>query len=103
MPDSPRTDAAEFELHHTQAGAYMRKCANGGWVESDFARGLESENAKLARWILQHCDHWAGDHACAECFPGGGAIIPGFRCAVHVARSITEPANAPDLNVGSIK
>jgi hypothetical protein len=77
MPKSPRTDAAEFELHHTQAGAYMRKCAGGGWVESVFARGLESENAKLARWII------SADGAKTRSFRAGmkrrpeGVVSPG--------------------------
>lgn len=56
-------------------------------VQASFARSLERENAKMARWIIQHCDHWRGDHACAECFPGGENIVEGFRCAVHVANS----------------
>lgn len=51
-------------------------------------KGLERENAALARWIVYHSDHTSGDHACAECYPHGEAIKPGFRCAVHVARSI---------------
>jgi uncharacterized protein YgbK (DUF1537 family) len=29
------------------------------------------------------------DHACAECIPHGGLVKPGFRCAVHEARTGT--------------
>lgn len=57
------------------------------WVT--WYEGQKAANTKLARWIIGHCDHWNGDHACAECFPDGrsqGPIIPGFRCAVHVAK-----------------
>jgi hypothetical protein len=25
------------------------------------------------------------DHACAECFPGGDVLVPGFKCAYHTA------------------
>lgn len=77
---TPRTDAENTRL------------ADFDWSEGygellGFARELERENAKMARWIIQHCDHWSGDHACAECFPGGENIVEGFRCAVHVANS----------------
>jgi hypothetical protein len=53
-----RTDAKEHELHQTWSGAWMRKCVDGGWVESDFARDLERENAELRtngqRWQNEH-------------------------------------------------
>jgi hypothetical protein len=48
------------------------------------------------RWVLNRADEevrraapfpviW--DHACAECIPGGPLLTPGFRCAIHAARS----------------
>ena len=42
---TPRTDAEECELHMNFVGASMRKCRDGGWVDSDFARTLERELA----------------------------------------------------------
>lgn len=50
----------------------------------------DAQSVKLARWIIQHCDHWTGDHACAECFPSEASTVEGFRCAVHVARDIAK-------------
>lgn len=47
MSDTPRTDAVEHELEQGSLGGYMRRCQDGGWVEADFARQIERENAKL--------------------------------------------------------
>ena len=47
MSDTPRTDAVEHEMWQSQVGSRMRKCKDGGWVFSDFARELERENAAL--------------------------------------------------------
>ena len=49
MSDTPRTDAVEYEMWQSQVGSRMRKCKDGGWVASDFARELERENAALRR------------------------------------------------------
>ncbi len=27
---------------------------------------LRERNEKLTRWIVNHCDHWSGDHACGD-------------------------------------
>ena len=47
MSDTPRTDEVEYEMWQSQVGSRMRKCKDGGWVFSDFARELERENAAL--------------------------------------------------------
>ena len=53
-----RTDAKEHELHQTWSGAWMRKCVDGGWVESDFARDLERENNDLREVLNKLTDSY---------------------------------------------
>ena len=80
---TPRTDAKLLTVAQRTSPNYLPEM-----VCADFARQLERENAALARWIVYHSEHTSGDHACAECYPHGQAIKAGFRCAVHIARSI---------------
>lgn len=60
MSDTPRTDAVEYEMWQSQVGSRMRKCKDGGWVVSDFARELERENAEL-RKDKERLDWLTGD------------------------------------------
>jgi hypothetical protein len=90
--DTPRTDAAEYEHHETQAGARMRKCKDGGWVKSDFARELERENAALRAdkervdwleldlsWPIYNDGEWHNQHG----------AFPTMRDAIDAARKAT--------------
>jgi hypothetical protein len=49
---------------------------------------LCDERTRLAKFISNATLRWPKDHACAECVPGGEIVVPGFRCAVHLALSI---------------
>lgn len=60
----------------------------------------------MARWIRQRtrAQLEAGeglDHACAQCYPEGDIVIPGFVCAVHLAHDIpAAPAELASIAAG---
>ncbi len=91
--DTPRTDAAEYEHHETQAGARMRKCKDGGWVKSDFARELERENAELRAdkerldWLEDNVSTHGGGNGAAYSFWSPADVECGMlRAAIDAAR-----------------
>lgn len=77
------------------ARAYAASEQAGDTARLDWRTGLpDSAQTELVveierrdRWIVGHCDHWLGDHACATCFPGEAGVIPGFKCVVCKARA----------------
>ena len=51
------------------------------------SRGAERERAnaeRFARYIVWKCPN-EHDHACAQCYPNGDAVVCGFVCTVHAA------------------
>ena len=55
------------------------------------ARGAKEERTnaeRFARYIVWSCPN-ERDHACAQCYPNGSAVVAGFVCTVHAASAYT--------------
>lgn len=59
---------------------------------------------KLARYIVETAHRMLGrvvDHACAQCVPGGEIVVPGFRCALHLAEQVLATPPRPEVEAPS--
>jgi hypothetical protein len=99
---TPRTDEIAYELHHTFSGAYMRKRADGEWVDADFARQLERDLAAANKALQEERERldwmernqWHGGTMSAPCMSGNTMRIQFGTKPPISARSLRDAIDA---------